>query len=261
MVVSSCQSPSLPPRNGSSCGSMLLTALHTRKQRPASATCAGYREQSNRKTSIDCAVGLGGLQGLELAGLLPVVSRVTIPQHRAVTCSTTNGRAIFDKYLTQGTVAQMSRRLAHFADEQQVQDVPAERLASSRGKCEPVIRRAVTCHGGKAISTVPLSSKNRRLGATRLPTKYLGRPREWPGNQPQRRCELVMRRVSGNLEKWRGASSLSQDLTRILVRIGAVVSCADKGMRLLAGLSWGTACGRRPTPTAEITNMTSRRFQ
>lgn len=35
----------------------------------------------------------------------------------------------------------------------------------------------------------------------------------------QRRCELVMRRVSEGLEKWRGASSLSQDLTRKLVRI------------------------------------------
>lgn len=29
-----------------------------------------------------------------------------------------------------------------------------------------------------------------------------------------------MRRVSGGLEKWRGASSLSQDLTRILVQNG-----------------------------------------
>lgn len=103
-----------------------------KKQRPASATCAGYREKSNITTSIDCAVGLGGLHGLELAGLLPV-SRVTIPQHRAVTCSTTNGRIIFDKYMTQGTVAQMSRRLAHFADEQHVQNVPAQRLASSPG--------------------------------------------------------------------------------------------------------------------------------
>lgn len=50
--------PSLPPQSGSSCRSKLLTALH-KKRRPASATCAGYREESNIKTSTDLRARIG----------------------------------------------------------------------------------------------------------------------------------------------------------------------------------------------------------
>lgn len=198
---------------------MLLTALHTRSNGPRRQRAHGYRENSNNKNKHRLRGRIGRLArpGIGWAGL-PPVSRVTLPQHRAVTCSTTNGRAIFDKDLTQGTVAQMSRRLAHFADEQ-------------RSKmCLPsALRRAWVMRASDSPSghlswrqsnfNSALSSKNRRLGATRLPTEEVpSRPGGWPGKYTQR-CELVMRRVSGGLEKWRGASSLSQDLARNLVRI------------------------------------------
>lgn len=69
-----------------------------------------------------------------------------------------------------------------------------------------------------------------------------------------------MRRVSGGLEKWRGASSLSQDLTQNLVEMGRGAVCGQRNRPHCQSVL-GTACGRRPTSTAEMTNTAPGRFQ
>lgn len=75
--------PSLPPQSGSSCDSKLLTALHTRSNGPRRQRALVTEKRATSKQAQICALGLGGLHGLESAGLLLPVSRVTIPQHRA----------------------------------------------------------------------------------------------------------------------------------------------------------------------------------
>lgn len=90
------------------------------------------RREQQQKTSIDCAVGLGGLHGLGIGWPTTCFAGDHLTASR---------RDMFDNERSDnirqmpvpGAVAQMSRRLAHFADEQHVQDVPAQRLASCAG--------------------------------------------------------------------------------------------------------------------------------
>lgn len=103
-----------------------VTALHTtsngpRRQRALVTEKRATSKQAQIARSDWAACHGLGLAELLLPGLLLLQSSHSIAP---VTCRTANGRIIFDKYLSQGTprhtkVAQTSRRLAHFADEQQ----------------------------------------------------------------------------------------------------------------------------------------------